>query len=212
MNKPATAKEALRDSYRPDARSNYDVPGASTGRAVRPSPDSSTPCRWKCKQQAAWHWLDAFFNIAPLNRRNAPKPPGWSYTTGRYTDTEQAQVRKEGGHPGRGKDAFVTAYLNGKRIPMKEAAALLERFLVRRSRQALMERSQFTAKVRTSRFGGVGRTHVSHVPKRTFRTGRTSAGRSPPRMRSGPRPRVAQRTMWNTFWHVFGRFVEVCDK
>ena len=71
--------------------------------------------------------LDKLFNIAPLNSERT-ETAKIRYTTGRYTDTEQARVRKDEAVGAGVKDAFVTAYLNGKRIPMQEAAALLERF------------------------------------------------------------------------------------
>jgi hypothetical protein len=71
--------------------------------------------------------LDKLFNITPLNSE-LTETGKIRYTTGLFLDTEQARVRKDGTVQLGVKDAFVTAYLNGKRIPMREANALLERF------------------------------------------------------------------------------------
>jgi hypothetical protein len=71
--------------------------------------------------------LDKIFNITPLNSE-LTETGKIRYTTGVFLDTEEARIRKDGTVQLGVKDAFVTAYLNGKRIPMREAAALLQRF------------------------------------------------------------------------------------
>lgn len=71
--------------------------------------------------------LDKLYNITPLNSERT-ETAKVRYTTGRYPDIEQARGRKEQAVASGVKDAFVTAYLNGRRIPMQDAAALLERF------------------------------------------------------------------------------------
>ncbi|MEX1131842.1 MAG: hypothetical protein WEC15_01330, partial [Flavobacteriales bacterium] len=71
--------------------------------------------------------LDKLFNITPLNSE-LTESGKIRYTTGLFLDTEEARIRKDGTVQLGVKDAFVTAYLNGKRIPMREAATLLERF------------------------------------------------------------------------------------
>ena len=68
--------------------------------------------------------LDKLFNIDPLNTELTEKGK-IRYTTGVYLDTERARIRKDQAVTLGVKDAFVTAYLNGKRIPMLEARALL---------------------------------------------------------------------------------------
>ncbi|MCB9169285.1 MAG: PD40 domain-containing protein [Flavobacteriales bacterium] len=71
--------------------------------------------------------LDKLFNITPLNTEliNGGKI---RYTTGVYREMDRARARKDGAVSSGVRDAFITAYLNGKRIPMTDARALLARF------------------------------------------------------------------------------------
>ncbi|HEX2617040.1 MAG TPA: hypothetical protein VHL57_05815, partial [Flavobacteriales bacterium] len=71
--------------------------------------------------------LDKLFNITPLNSERTENNK-IRYTTGVFLDLESARVRKDGTVTLGVKDAFITAYLNGKRIPMRDARALLAKF------------------------------------------------------------------------------------
>ena len=71
--------------------------------------------------------LDKLFNITPLNSE-LTETAKVRYTTGVYLDTDKARLRKDGTVALGVKDAFVTAYLNGKRIPIRDARVLLARF------------------------------------------------------------------------------------
>ncbi|MFT3885916.1 MAG: hypothetical protein QM724_10950 [Flavobacteriales bacterium] len=71
--------------------------------------------------------LDKLFNITPLNSERT-ETNKIRYTTGVFLDLESARVRKDGTVALGVKDAFITAYLNGKRIPMRDARALLAKF------------------------------------------------------------------------------------
>ncbi|MCB0766046.1 MAG: PD40 domain-containing protein [Flavobacteriales bacterium] len=123
---PATA-EAIVDAYTPpaDAANYYNVPGAAPATQVETIKGLFYTVQVGVYSKPVP--LDKLFNIAPLNSERT-ETAKIRYTTGRYTDTEQARVRKDEAVGAGVKDAFVTAYLNGKRIPMQEAAALLERF------------------------------------------------------------------------------------
>ncbi|MEZ4738029.1 MAG: hypothetical protein R2818_01395 [Flavobacteriales bacterium] len=71
--------------------------------------------------------LGKIFNITPLNTERTGTDK-IRYTTGIYLDMDRARERKDETVVLGVKDAFITAYLNGKRIPMREATALLEKF------------------------------------------------------------------------------------
>ncbi|MCB0793875.1 MAG: hypothetical protein KDB88_03985 [Flavobacteriales bacterium] len=71
--------------------------------------------------------LDQLYNITPLNTELI-QGGKIRYTTGVYRDLEEARVRKDASVSSGVRDAFITAYLNGKRIPVQEARALLNKF------------------------------------------------------------------------------------
>jgi hypothetical protein len=71
--------------------------------------------------------LDKLFNITPLNSERTELQK-IRYTTGVYVDMEKARTRKDQSVGLGVKDAFITAYLNGKRIPMRDARALIAKF------------------------------------------------------------------------------------
>ena len=71
--------------------------------------------------------LGKIFNISPLNTERT-ETDKIRYTTGIFLDMDRARERKDETVVLGVKDAFITAYLNGKRIPMREATALLEKF------------------------------------------------------------------------------------
>ena len=109
----------------PEAANYYNVPGAAPARQVETIKGLFFTVQVGVYSKPVA--LDKLFNITPLNSE-LTETGKIRYTTGLFLDTEQARVRKDGTVQLGVKDAFVTAYLNGKRIPMREANALLERF------------------------------------------------------------------------------------
>jgi hypothetical protein len=71
--------------------------------------------------------LDKLFNITPLNSERTENAK-IRYTTGVFNDMDKARSRKDQTVTLGVKDAFITAYLNGKRIPMRDARALITKF------------------------------------------------------------------------------------
>ena len=69
--------------------------------------------------------LDKLFNITPLVSE-LTETGKIRYSTGVYTDMDVARERRLGIVETGVKDAFVTAYLNGTRIPVRDAVLLLE--------------------------------------------------------------------------------------
>ena len=123
---PPTAEAIMADFAPPaDASSYYNVPGAAPARQVETIKGLFFTVQVGVYSRPVA--LDKLFNITPLNseRTEAGKI---RYTTGFYLDVEEARVRKDATVVLGVQDAFVTAYLNGKRIPMREARALLEKF------------------------------------------------------------------------------------
>ena len=119
--------EAIVDAYvpAPEAAAYYNVPGAAPATQVELIKGLFYTVQVGVYSKPVP--LDKLFNITPLNSERT-ETAKVRYTTGRYNDTEQARLRKEQAVALGVKDAFVTAYLNGKRIPMQEAAALLQQF------------------------------------------------------------------------------------
>ncbi|MBL7980745.1 MAG: PD40 domain-containing protein [Flavobacteriales bacterium] len=123
---PATAQEIVATfAPAPEATSYYNVPGAAPARQVETVKGLFFTVQVGVYSKPVP--LDRLFNITPLNSE-LTETQKVRYTTGLYLDVESARVRKDEAVVLGVKDAFITAYLNGKRIPMREATALLEKF------------------------------------------------------------------------------------
>lgn len=126
MRYPATAKEIV-DGFTPraEAVAYYNEPGAAPARQVETVKGLFFTVQVGVYSKPVP--LGKLFNITPLNSE-LTETAKVRYTTGHYTDTEQARKRKDEAVALGVKDAFITAYLNGKRIPVREGVALLEKF------------------------------------------------------------------------------------
>ncbi|MEO8589687.1 MAG: hypothetical protein ABI432_09990 [Flavobacteriales bacterium] len=123
---PATAEEVIaRFTATPEAAAYYDVPGAAPARQVETVKGLFFTVQVGVYSKPVP--LDKLFNITPLNSERT-ETAKVRYTTGMFFEVEKARVRKDEAVSLGVKDAFITAYLNGKRIPMREANALLEKF------------------------------------------------------------------------------------
>lgn len=123
---PASAQEIVANFTPPaNATAYYAVPGAAPAIQVETIKGLFFTVQVGVYSKPVA--LDKLFNLNELNSERT-ETGKIRYTTGRYADTEQARVRKERSVSQGVKDAFVTAYLNGRRIPVQEAAVLLQRF------------------------------------------------------------------------------------
>jgi hypothetical protein len=122
----ATAEAILSEfSAAPEAASYYNGAGAAPARQVETIAGLFFTVQVGVYSKPVP--LGRIYNITPLNTERTSTEK-IRYTTGMFLDPEAARARKDETVGLGVKDAFVTAYLNGKRIPMQEAAALLEKF------------------------------------------------------------------------------------
>ncbi|MEO8067617.1 MAG: hypothetical protein ABI599_07995 [Flavobacteriales bacterium] len=123
---PSTAEQVL-SSFAPatNVAEYYNVPGAAPAKQVETIKGLFFTVQVGVYSKPVA--LDKLFNITPLNSERT-ETAKVRYTTGVYLDTEKARVRKDATVGLGVKDAFVTAYLNGKRVPIRDARALLARF------------------------------------------------------------------------------------
>ncbi|HMU13986.1 MAG TPA: hypothetical protein PKE53_08280, partial [Flavobacteriales bacterium] len=125
-NYPASAEEVLAQ-FAPtaDATAYYNVPGAAPARQVETVKGLFFTVQVGVYSKPTA--LDKLFNITPLNSERTENAK-IRYTTGVYVDMDKARSRKDEAVGLGVKDAFITAYLNGKRIPMRDARALINKF------------------------------------------------------------------------------------
>lgn len=123
---PASAEQVLA-AFRPapDATAYYNDPSAAPAKQVETIRGLFFTVQVGVYSKPTA--LDRLFNITPLNSERT-ETGKIRYTTGIFLDLDRAKARKEGTVALGVTDAFVTAYLNGKRIPMRDARALLARF------------------------------------------------------------------------------------
>ncbi|MBP7513614.1 MAG: hypothetical protein KA791_03650, partial [Flavobacteriales bacterium] len=125
-NYPATAEQVLAQFQPPaDATAYYNVPGAAPARQVETVKGLFFTVQVGVYSKPTA--LDKLFNITPLNSERTENAK-IRYTTGVFTDMDKARSRKDQTVTLGVKDAFITAYLNGKRIPMRDARALINKF------------------------------------------------------------------------------------
>lgn len=125
-NYPSSAEELVATfAPSPEATSYYNVPGAAPARQVEAIRGLFFTVQVGVYSRPVA--LERLFNITPLNTERLANGQ-IRYTTGMYTNLDQARAGRERMVERGVKDAFITAYLNGKRIPMAEADALLRKF------------------------------------------------------------------------------------
>ena len=123
---PATAQEVLAQfTPAPEAVAYYNDPSAAPARQVEVVKGLFFTVQVGVYSKPVA--LDKLFNITPLNSELITGGKV-RYTTGIYRDMEVVRGRKDRAVQQGVKDAFVTAYLNGKRIPVAEARALIAKF------------------------------------------------------------------------------------
>lgn len=123
---PATAEELLKQFAPPaDAAAYYNDPTAAPARQVETVKGLFFTVQVGVYSKPTP--LDRLFNITPLNSERT-ETNKIRYTTGVFLDQERARARRDEAVGLGVKDAFITAYLNGKRIPMRDARALLQKF------------------------------------------------------------------------------------
>jgi hypothetical protein len=123
---PATAEELLKQFAPPaDAAAYYNDPTAAPARQVETVKGLFFTVQVGVYSKPTP--LDRLFNITPLNSERT-ETNKIRYTTGVFLDQDRARARRDEAVGLGVKDAFITAYLNGKRIPMRDARALLQKF------------------------------------------------------------------------------------
>lgn len=123
---PATAAEVLA-SFKPDpaASAYYADPAAAPAKQVETVKGLFFTVQVGVYSKPTP--LDRLFNITPLNSERTANGK-IRYTTGVFPDPASAGTRKDATVVLGVKDAFVTAYINGVRIPLTEGRALLRKF------------------------------------------------------------------------------------
>ncbi|MBK8612955.1 MAG: PD40 domain-containing protein [Flavobacteriales bacterium] len=123
---PATAEDLLKQFAPPtDATAYYNDPAAAPARQVETVKGLFFTVQVGVYSKPTA--LDKLFNITPLNSERT-ETNKIRYTTGVFLDMDKVRLRKDEAVSLGVKDAFITAYLNGKRIPMRDARALLQKF------------------------------------------------------------------------------------